>query len=208
MDRTPDSRRPGRPRQFDSDDAIQAALQLFWHKGYQQTTTRDLEKALGVAQSSIYNIVGSKKNLLDVSLQRYETMLGNSMLPPLVAEDAGLDDIADFFENMRRWTTNEGRRGCLLFNLMSDYVEASPSVTQRCDDFVDAFKSVFKNILDREVANGHVRKNLNVEHSVSLILGLALGLNALAKKEVPAAEMDSFVAGAKDTVLAWRQQPN
>ncbi len=52
-------------------EALEAALQLFWQKGYDRTSIADLSEALGVGPSSIYNAFGSKAELFRKSIQHY-----------------------------------------------------------------------------------------------------------------------------------------
>src|SRR5438874_7168478 len=62
---------PGRPRDFDTDHALDAAMRLFWHRGYRATRTRDLVRSLGLGQSSITSAFGTKADLADAALARY-----------------------------------------------------------------------------------------------------------------------------------------
>ena len=75
--------RRGRPRTFDTDRVLDDAMDLFWRRGYRSTTTRDLEASLGVTQSSLYHAFGSKAQLLDRALARYQTRLDHELLGPL-----------------------------------------------------------------------------------------------------------------------------
>jgi AcrR family transcriptional regulator len=61
----------GRPRAFDVDDALDRALQLFWHKGYEGTTLSDLTKAMGINRPSLYAAFGNKEALFRKALDRY-----------------------------------------------------------------------------------------------------------------------------------------
>jgi AcrR family transcriptional regulator len=60
-----------RPRTFDEDRAIDAAMRLFWTSGYEATSTQDLCEATGLGRSSIYNTFTSKRDLFDRALRRY-----------------------------------------------------------------------------------------------------------------------------------------
>jgi len=60
-----------RPRNKPEIEALQAALLLFWERGYDRTSLADLSKALGVGPSSIYSTFGSKADLFRKALQRY-----------------------------------------------------------------------------------------------------------------------------------------
>ncbi|MFG3254494.1 TetR/AcrR family transcriptional regulator [Streptomyces sp. NPDC048172] len=60
-----------RPRLFDEERALDAAMRAFWEKGYEATSTQDLCAATGLGRSSIYNTFTSKHDLFRRSLARY-----------------------------------------------------------------------------------------------------------------------------------------
>ncbi|WKK26150.1 TetR/AcrR family transcriptional regulator [Streptomyces olivoreticuli] len=60
-----------RPRMFDEERAVDAALQAFWTAGYEATSTQDLCDATGLGRSSIYNTFKSKHDLFRRVLLRY-----------------------------------------------------------------------------------------------------------------------------------------
>jgi AcrR family transcriptional regulator len=65
------SRRIGRPRSFDTDAALDRALQVFWRKGYEGATLSDLTKAVGINRPSLYAAFGDKEALFRKVLDRY-----------------------------------------------------------------------------------------------------------------------------------------
>ena len=60
-----------RPRKFDEDRAVDAAMRTFWANGYEATTTQDLCTATGLGRSSIYNTFTSKRELFKRALLYY-----------------------------------------------------------------------------------------------------------------------------------------
>ena len=62
----------GRPRAFDTDQALDAALDLFWRKGYEGTSIADLTEAMGINPPSLYAAFGGKEALFRQALDRYE----------------------------------------------------------------------------------------------------------------------------------------
>ena len=61
----------GRPREFDVDEALETALQLFWRKGYEGTSLSDLTEAMGITRPSLYGAFGNKESLYRKALERY-----------------------------------------------------------------------------------------------------------------------------------------
>src|ERR671923_3003369 len=60
-----------RPRMFDEERALDAAMHTFWEKGYEATSTQDLCEATGLGRSSIYNTFKSKQDLFERALAHY-----------------------------------------------------------------------------------------------------------------------------------------
>jgi AcrR family transcriptional regulator len=67
----------GRPRAFDPDAALEAALRVFWEKGYEGTALSDLTAAMGVNRPSIYATFGNKEALFRKALDRYAERMTN-----------------------------------------------------------------------------------------------------------------------------------
>lgn len=61
----------GRPREFDADEALDRALEVFWRQGYEGTSLTDLTEAMGIAKPSLYAVFGNKEELFRKALDRY-----------------------------------------------------------------------------------------------------------------------------------------
>ncbi|UNO40164.1 TetR/AcrR family transcriptional regulator [Streptomyces sp. MST-110588] len=75
-----------RPRNFDEERALDAALEAFWAAGYEATSTQDLCAATGLGRSSVYNTFKSKHALFERALDRYMERK-NAELFALLAEE-------------------------------------------------------------------------------------------------------------------------
>lgn len=62
----------GRPREFDVDEALAAALRVFWSKGYEGASLTDLTEAMRITRPSLYAAFGNKESLFRKALDLYE----------------------------------------------------------------------------------------------------------------------------------------
>jgi AcrR family transcriptional regulator len=61
----------GRPRGFAGNEALEAAMRVFWEKGYEGSTLADLTEAMGINRSSMYATFGDKEALFRMAIARY-----------------------------------------------------------------------------------------------------------------------------------------
>ena len=82
----------GRPREFDADDALAAALRVFWSKGYEGASMADLTEAMGITKPSLYAAFGNKEQLFRHALDLYEReklcYIGRALEAPTTREAA------------------------------------------------------------------------------------------------------------------------
>ena len=69
----------GRPREFEVDEALTAALQVFWRRGYEGASLTELTDAMGITRPSLYACFGNKEGLLKAALDRYTKLRGGWM---------------------------------------------------------------------------------------------------------------------------------
>ena len=63
--------RMARPREFDEEAVLDAAVQCFWARGYESTSVKDLMEATGLTAASLYNAYGDKRAMFRTALDRY-----------------------------------------------------------------------------------------------------------------------------------------
>src|SRR5215470_17599780 len=118
----------GRPREFDVDQALERALQVFWRKGYEGASLPDLTQAMGINRPSLYAAFGNKEALFRKALDRYAegpaAYLGAALNEPTARAIAerllhGTSDLV---------TDPRNPRGCLIVHGALACGEAAESV--------------------------------------------------------------------------------
>ena len=199
-------RPPGRPQKFDTEDVLERALEMFWKQGYCATTTRELEVALKLKQSSIYNAFGSKRGLLDAALDRYEALTDAELLRPLEQSNAGLAAIDTFFVTLHHWITHQGRRGCMLINMMAEDGGETEAFTERTHNYRSRVRSAFRKALLQSSEEGEMTAG-NIEHRSNLLVSLVLGLNIAARGGLSEKELEQLLDAARNQIRSWQAAP-
>lgn len=102
--------------QFNRDEAVEAAVKVFWRKGFTGTSMEDIKQATGINESSLYNTFGNKEALYKEALARYRNMVMDNFasLPNLERPRETVGQVIQWLAQLA--TTEEGAAGCMLMN--------------------------------------------------------------------------------------------
>jgi len=193
----------GRPRQFDADAVMEAALQYFWKNGI-RTTTRQLEQAVGVSQSSIYNAFGSKSDLLDRVLGLYAERVEQQVIQPLERGESGLEAIDRFFTDQFLWATQHGQNGCLLINLMAEDGGLDPMIARHARRYRNRIRATLRDALERAARAGETFA-CDIESRTELLMCLVLGFNVSARAGASRTVLNRMLQSVQCQTRSWRQ---
>jgi AcrR family transcriptional regulator len=195
----------GRPRTFDEGEVLDRAVSLFWRRGYRTTTTRHLEAALQIRQSSLYNAFGSKRALFSAALDRYESMTAATLLEPLETSAEGLGSIHRFFDDLASWVTADGRGGCMIINLMAEDGAESDEITARTAAYRARVRASLTIALRRASALNETSATA-LETRADVLFGSVLGINIAARGGAAADELHALLAATHYLVDSWRTE--
>jgi len=171
-----------RPRQFDEQAALMAAQQLFWAKGYQATSTRELTQTMGLTQPSLYNAFGDKRSLFLRSLDDYldRTMRARiqrheSSLPP------GRALVAYIAESISLSLADPQHRGCMLINVALEASEDDPEFKALIATELGHLRAFFERCIRAGIASGEVVTELAPEEASAQLLASHCGMRVLAR---------------------------
>lgn len=102
-----------RPREFDEETALDAAMACFWQRGYAATSVRDLADKMGISAPSLYNTYGDKHALFARALERYLDQWTRARIKRLEDSLPPREAIRKFIEEIIERSVNDReRRGC------------------------------------------------------------------------------------------------
>ncbi|MFE7855773.1 TetR/AcrR family transcriptional regulator [Streptomyces sp. NPDC057403] len=172
-----------RTKEFDPEAALQAALELFWQRGYEATSMSDLVDHLGIGRASIYATFGSKHELYLKALDRYD----RAGLPPIMRELSGPGPALPAVRAVvRRYATEAAddrlrRSGCLVTNTAAELAPHDPAAARRVARNWDQLETVLHSALLRAQAQGELPAGRDPLALARTLLVLMQGLRVVGK---------------------------
>jgi TetR/AcrR family transcriptional repressor of nem operon len=172
----------GRPREFDTDTAIESAMNVFWSSGYYATSLPDLLEATNLSRGSLYAAFGDKRGLFLRALDRYIT-------EALKRLDADLDPQKDALVGVRaclaryvdRTSGVAGKRGCLVVATAMELTGHDTEVAQRIRRFFKAMETRLSAALVRAKSEGRLADGVEPAAAARLLLCLLEGMRVVSK---------------------------
>jgi TetR/AcrR family transcriptional regulator, transcriptional repressor for nem operon len=186
-----------RPRTFDEDEALDAAIGCFWRRGYSATSMRELEAEMGIGSASLYNVFCDKRTLFLRALDRY---LDGTMreriarlegtLPPKEAVKAFIVEIVE------RSLNDPERRGCMLVNSAAEIAPHDPEFGREIALRLEELQGFFRRMIAKARAEGAVPAERDPNELARLLLGIVLGVRVLARAKPDRALLKGIVRPA------------
>jgi AcrR family transcriptional regulator len=179
----------GRPRAYDTAQALDGAAELFWRKGFAGTSLDDLSAAMGMGRPSIYNAFGDKEALFLRALERFRETTGSS---PMRAMD-GEDSIVKYT------TADRSHLGCLLGSVAP--VTDIPEVRRFLKANLAVTEEQIADRLSAAVRSGQLPADFSVERGARRAVNAIVSLAARARLGSSRKELLTDAADATSTVL-------
>ena len=174
----------GRTASFSRSDAVNAALILFWRKGYSATSLPDLLEAMGVARSSFYGTFTDKRSLFRECLELFGDRT-RRILVDTAELGCGLEAIRQFF----RLTVSEvsDRRlacGCMMVNSLVELEGVDPQLHAIAQQKLDEVQLEFERLVQAAQRAGAIDKQRSAAAVASRLMTLNLGLRVQSRKRL------------------------
>lgn len=171
-----------RTREFDPDKALDRAIELFWHKGYAETSMRDLVAYTGVAHAGLYNAFGSKRELYRAALERHRDGNMTRLLSGLASPDAGRAELEQFFDMMLTIVkTGNFQDGCFMANTAVAFGTEPSDILDIFNEHIERLETGFLNALENAKARGEVPSNLDPVAVADLLVAVFNGMAVMAR---------------------------
>ncbi len=175
---------PGMPWeiQFDYDEALAKAIEVFWAQGYEATSMQQLVDRMGIHKGSMYASFGAKKDLFVTALRQYDDVYRRQRLEKMEQENAPMEAIRALLQGIvDRAFCGDDPRGCLIVNTaleLADHDDEVGAVIAHSQSEIEAF---FRRQLILAREQGDIGAELNTEQTAAALLGTLTGLQVLSR---------------------------
>ncbi|GAA4149314.1 TetR/AcrR family transcriptional regulator [Actinomadura keratinilytica] len=169
-----------RPRQFDEDRAVEAAMRAFWAAGYEATSTEDLCAATGLARSSVYNAFGGKRDLFGRALRRYAEAKDADMMEVLESDLPVREKVRTLM-----WRAVEpdpdDPAGCLVVNTLVELGPRDPETAAWLRRNYDRRFEALRAALDRGRRDGEIDPGKDPAALAHFVIAAISGMRVAAR---------------------------
>lgn len=197
-----------RKRKADHESAVAGALELFWRRGYQGASTRELEEKTGLTRFMLQTAYGGKQRFFLETLDTYLDNAETRAFPNPAIFTA--DDLADWLEDIAspEKMPRIDEVGCLAFNSISQFDRSDTEINARVERYLRSLEGRFAEILGQAKARGEVRLPQSPESSAKVLIGLLLGLHSIMKARTTDRFPQAYATAAADLVRGWKTDGN
>lgn len=195
----------GRPRRFDRDAALLAAMRVFWAQGYEGTSIQDLVTAMGVNKPSLYATFGCKEELFQEAVQLYDRLEGRATTESLANAKTARDAVKAMLDaNAHAYTATEGPRGCMIvLSALLGTPDNQPVRAFLAQNRLEG-ELALQSRLARGVKDGDLPPSANVAQLAAFYTTVLEGLSIQARDGASPEKLKSIIDAA---MLAWPADP-
>jgi TetR/AcrR family transcriptional repressor of nem operon len=180
----------GRLKQFEKEEALHKSMNIFWQKGYEQTSLKDLLNEMNILNGSFYNTFGNKKKLFLETLEYYGQEITAKRASAFSDNKTFKKGIRAFFKKVfDSFKNQEVPRGCLLSNSISSEFLKDDDLFKFVQSEINSFEVFFKTQIQAAIDSGELDKNIDAKINASLLITYIQGLMRLNNLNSPVSKM-------------------
>lgn len=187
-----------RPREFDEQQALTAAMQVFWEKGYEATSISDLTSRMGIQRPSLYAAFGGKKELFEAALNKYSELsfsyIQNRIRNASTVKEAVRIYLIGIIEGAGGGNSD---LGCLCVNTMVELAPHDQSLAKFTKEYQLKLAELFQGTIEDGIRVGELSSKLNASALARALTVSAIGLSVTMKSRPDR----SFVENAVEEIL-------
>ncbi|MED1781037.1 TetR/AcrR family transcriptional regulator [Brevibacillus fortis] len=183
-----------RTREFDEEKVLEAAMQLFWEKGYEATSLSDLTTRMGIQRPSIYSTFGDKKELFETALRRYTMSRASEVRTKLQNNPSVKEAFRHFFnEVIDEEYTESLSRGCFCINTMVELAPHDEKFEILTREHQMYLSVIFQETIERGIQSGELDSSIDAKAIAQALIVSLIGLTVIMKSRPTRSFVDNSI---------------
>ena len=147
-----------RHKQFDQDEALLKAMEVFWSRGYEAASIQDLVRHMGINRQSLYDTFGDKHALYLLALERYSEVESRRLIDLLERNGSVKKSLRQLFGEVVEKALGDGEhRGCFMANATSELAGRCKETASRTCSNMATMEGAFYRALLRAKQKGEIQ---------------------------------------------------
>ena len=181
-----------RSKEFDVNQVLRKAMELFWQQGYEKTSMQELVDYMGIHRRSIYDTFGDKRTLFLSALSHYEELITSETKKRVDSKLLVKQGIREVF-NMIIYPDLNLPKGCLSVNAAVELSLLDEEIATKIAEMFTKTEALFYELLKHGQKNGEISKNHDPEVLSLFLHNSLVGLRVLVKIEADKKKLESIV---------------
>ncbi|KFF04286.1 TetR/AcrR family transcriptional regulator [Flavobacterium reichenbachii] len=171
-----------RTKEFNEDKALDKAIEIFWHKGYNGTSAQDLVTHLGLSRSSLYDTFGDKQKLFSKALKKYQNQ-GQDNVKKLLEEsnDVKVTLTEIFKQAVLESLEDRITKGCFMVNSAVELAMHDAEIAYIVRDNQKVMEEVFYKAIKKGQESGQISDKQEARSLARFIFNNYSGIRVLAR---------------------------
>ena len=170
----------GPEKQFDRQEVLEKAMELFWNQGFEATGMSDLTRHMGIGRQSLYDTFGGKRQLFAESIRHYFQTRINRMVTILRAPGSPIENLKTMFAYMNEMA-GQDRHGCMIGNSVIEFGRDDDEIAQLLRRYVEAMESEFRRLIKKARAAGEIKTETSDRDLAGLLVHTFQGMALLSQ---------------------------
>lgn len=184
-----------RTKDFDENEVLTKAIQLFWYKGYNATSMQDLVDALGISRSSLYDTYTDKHTLFVKALESYQNT-GAVKIQEIIDNSGSAKET---IKKLLEFATNEllcdkQQKGCFMVNAEVEVAPHDAEVNNLVCKNDQQMEEVFYQVIQKGKDSGEIKNRQDARALARFIFNAVKGIRVTAKSTTDKTVFDDIIA--------------
>ena len=172
---------PGPDPQFDRQQVLEAAMDLFWAQGFEGTGMTQLLEHVGIGRQSFYNTFGDKRALFIEALENYDRCMLQGVEATLARPGSPIGSVRAVCRMWEELSRESDFRGCLFGNAAAEFGRGDERIAKAVEAGFERIEAAFRSVFDRAVEAGELDSDANTKDLARAFVCTAQGLAVLGQ---------------------------